>query len=191
MFLVAESWNLKLNAGKCVAMRFGCRGDYVGGDGIGSGYFLGGVELKLVASHRDLGVLVDHSLKFHGHISLTVRKASGLANLLKATVCRSPDFMVSLFVSHVQPILDYCSSVCNLGFVGDVRNLESVQRRWTGQITGMDGLSYVSRLRRVGLYSVRGRCIRADLIKVWKVFQGKSPDALRSLFDCRAHSATR
>ena len=31
VFLVAESWNLKLNAGKCVAMRFGCRGDYVGG----------------------------------------------------------------------------------------------------------------------------------------------------------------
>ena len=99
--------------------------------------------------------------------------------------------MVSLFVSHVRPILDYCSSVWNLGFVGDVRKLESVQRRWTRQITGMDGLDYVSRLRRVGLYSVRGRCIRADLIKVWKVFHGRSSDALRTLFDCRTHSATR
>ena len=68
------SWNLKLNSSKCVVMRFGV----VSTErivGVGSGYFLGGQELGLVGSHRDLGVIVDCSLKFHAHISsITCRR---------------------------------------------------------------------------------------------------------------------
>ena len=63
---VSSSWNLKLNPVKCVVMKFGgCLPD---GDGGGSGYFLGGSELRVVGRHKDLGVLVDRSLKFHVHM---------------------------------------------------------------------------------------------------------------------------
>ena len=99
--------------------------------------------------------------------------------------------MVSLFVSHVRPILDYCSSVWNSGYVGDIRKLESVQRRWTRQIVGLEGLDYPTRLRRVGLYSVAGRMLRADIVKVWKVLRGVCCERLRELFDFRVHGATR
>ena len=49
------SWNLKLNPGKCVVMRFGAG---LGVSGVGdelSGYFLGEGNLRLVKYHRDLG----------------------------------------------------------------------------------------------------------------------------------------
>ena len=175
-------------------MKFGCRGVMVDDVGavLGSGYYMGGQEFKLVKKHKDLGVVVDQSLKFHCHVAEYVRKASGLANsLLRSTVCREKSFMVSLFVSHVRPILDYCSSVWSLGFVGDVRMLESIQRKWTRQIMGMEGLDYPSRLRSAGLFSISGRMMRADLIKVWKIMHGTCWEGLKSLFDFRVHAATR
>ena len=189
---VSDSWNLRLNVDKCVVMRFGCRRPVGDGAGETSGYFIGESELELVEKHRDLGVVVDQTLKFHVHVDVTVRKASGLANcLLRSTVCREESFMVSLFVSHIRPILDYCSSVWNTGYAGDIRKLESVQRRWTRQVVGFEGVDYSSRLRRVGLYSIAGRMLRADLIKVWKVLHGVCSEGLRGLFDFRVHGATR
>ena len=57
----SKSWNLKLNREKCVVMRFG------GGAGVGEmgpTYKIEGVELRVVSSYRDLGVIVDHSFTF-------------------------------------------------------------------------------------------------------------------------------
>ena len=191
IFEVSRSWNLKLNLGKCVVMRFGAGGRGVA-EGMGSGCFLGGVELKLTLAHKDLGVFVDPTLKFHTHISSVVRKASGLANnILRCTVCREPSFMVSIFVAHIRPVMDYCSTVWNLGYAGDALRLESVQRRWTKQVAGMDRLSYSERLRVLGLYSVAGRLLRADLLKTWKIFHGGTPPMLLNIFERSFHGATR
>ena len=186
---IASSWNLKLNPSKCVVVKFGVNS---GGRGGTSGYWLGGSELRLVSSHRDLGVVVDGTLKFHEHINGVVNKAWGLANqLLRCTVNRSPSFMVSLFVSHIRPILDYCSPVWNLGYIGDVKRLESVQRRWTREISEVNRFDYHSRLLQLELYSVQGRMLRADLIKVWKAFNCEVDVGLSGIFDRRSHAATR
>ena len=186
---ISQSWNLKLNPKKCVLMPFGS-GNYV--DGEDSGYVLGGVSLKLVKTHRDLGVLVDSSLRFHPHIAETVRKSSGLANqLLRSTVCRSPKFMVTIFISHLRPILDYCSTVWNHGYLGDVRKLEGVQRRWTAEVTGLESFSYSDRLKQLNLFSIRGRLLRTDLIKLWKAFVFDAESNLLSLFERQFHAATR
>ena len=143
---ISLSWNLNLNPKKCVLMRFGTA-NYL--DGEASGYTLGNSSLNLVRTHRDLGVLIDSSLRFHPHVAEVVRKSSGLANqLIRNTVCRSLKFMTTLFISHIRPILDYCSTVWNHGYLGNVRLLESVQRRWTANVSGLEGLSYPERLQR-------------------------------------------
>ena len=80
--------------------------------------------------YKELGVTVDVKLKFHSHVRNVVWRAAGLAsNLLRSTVNRDADFMFTLFKSHVRPILDYCSSLWNAGYLGDSQLLESVQRR--------------------------------------------------------------
>ena len=176
---VACSWNLRLNPDKCCVMRF-FKGRLVHEDEpFANNYQLQGKPLQFVCSQKDLGVVVDTSLRFHQHIKAVAAKAGGLANsLLRSTVCRTPEFMVSLFISHVRPILDYASCVWNTGYVGDSKLLESAQRRWTKQIDGLGNLSYHDRLVRLNLFSVKGRRLRADLIKYWQIMHEGSADLL-------------
>ena len=105
-------------------------------------------------------------------------------NLLASTLCREADFLINIYVSHVRPKLEYCSSVWNMGYLGDTRMLERVQRRWTRQVRGLEDTPYEQRLRALNLFSIQGRLLRADLIMVWKIFNGLcavSPEQLFTL----------
>ena len=71
---------------------------------------------------------MDSKLWFHDHARNIVRKAGGSASeLLRSTICLTSVFMVSLIMSHIRPIMDFCSNVWNVGYFGDIRLLESVQ----------------------------------------------------------------
>ena len=83
--------------------------------------------------------------------------------------CYGLQFMVALFVSHVRPILDYCSCIWNIGYVSDLTLLETIQRRWTKKGVGFNNLSYSERLRSLNLFSIKGRLLHSDLIKYWKI----------------------
>ena len=140
--MVADSWNLSLNRSKCV-MRFSRR--FAGWNNIVSDfkYELGGAALEVVTHHRDLGVVVDRDLKFHNHVGELVHKAARLSSsLLRAAVNRSLEFMVTLFVTHIRPIIDYCSCVWNVGYGRNTSLIESVQRRWTKNIDELQDLTY-------------------------------------------------
>ena len=84
---VAVSWGLKLNSDKCVVVRFQ-RGSINWNDvGPLSVYNINGKPIKTITSHKDLGVTVDTSLKFHTHIRQNVNKAAALSsNFLKSTL---------------------------------------------------------------------------------------------------------
>ena len=178
----SESWGLRLNASKCAVLRF-TRGLRDQIDRTTSPYLLDGATLPFVNSHRDLGVLIDTSFKFHEHIASISHKASGLSHsFLKSTVCRHPDFMLFLLKTHIRPVLEYGSCLWNTGYVGDARKLERVQRRWTKRIDSLGELSYAERLSELGLYSVQGRLMRADLIQYWKILNGHCCISPESMF---------
>ena len=89
--------------------------------------------------------------------------------------------MLFLFVTHVRPLIEYASCVWNTGYKDDIRRLERVQRMWTRHVNDLQGLSYGERLRRLDLYSIQGRLLRADLIQYLKIFHGYStikPDVM-------------
>lgn len=181
VYKVANSWGLRFNTDKCAVLR--CQRGYVDLNDISSIYHMNNTDLSTVPTHKDLGIIVDNTLKFHSHISTTVRKAAGLANnLLKSTLCRDSDFMLSLYISHIRPLLEFGSTVWNTGYQGDLKLLESVQRRWTKEVYGLSDLSYGDRLKNLNLYSVKGRLLRADLIKMWKIFNNQSPIKPSDLF---------
>ena len=182
------SWGLTLNREKCATLRF----SRAHRDLNSPTYCLGGLPIPTVGSHMDLGVLVDSDMKFHGHIRSVARKAGGLAqNFLKSTVCRTPDFMLFLLTTHIRPIMEYCSCIWNMGYQGDLRLLESVQRRWTKQIASCEGLSYSQRLQTLNLYSVQGRLLRADLMQYWKILNGKSCIPCADMFQLAPQRGTR
>ena len=81
---------------------------------------MGDSVLDFVDSHRDLKVVIDKLLKFHCHVRDLMRRAAGLANsLLRSTVNRRPDFMVTLFSSHIRPywITVHASGTLVLGLI--------------------------------------------------------------------------
>ena len=180
----ASSSLLKMNMDKCVAMHFG-------GGKMGPGIMLGDRESSVVSEFRDLGVIVDSGLRFHQHIGTICGRASAMmGELLRSTVCRSADFMVTLFTTHIRSTLEYCSSVWNVGYLGDARKLERLQRRWTKEIHDMERLDYPTRLRRLSLFSIHGRLLRKDLIKVWKAFN-EHDVGLSDLFEMARDGRTR
>ena len=188
---VSSSWGLILNSEKCVSIRF--QRGFVDWDRVGlSDYSLYGQPIQKVSSHRDLGVIVDNKLKFHEHIRSVVDKASGLsANILRSTLCRDSSFMMPVFLAHIRPLIEFGSCVWNTGYLGDLRLLEGVQRRWTKKIRGLEDMSYLSRLRYLNLFSVKGRLLRADLVKCWKIFHGKCSIDPSELFTFPTRGGTR
>ena len=185
----AKSWGLHMNTRKCAALRFQRR------SGVQDGrptYTLDGQHLPNENTQMDLGVLIDSQLKFHDHNRNVTRMAGGVAqSFLKGTVCREPNFMVHILKTHIRPILEYASTVWNTGYLQDIRRLESIQRLWTRQIKGLEDKDYGTRLRALDLYSVKGRFLRADLIKCWKIFNGSCLIEPTDLWEMSVSSRTR
>ena len=93
-------------------------------------FYVCGVCLLFVYSCKDLSILVDTELKFHGHIRSIVEKSSRMSvNLLNSTLYRSRKFMLTLYISHIRPLLQLGSCVWNLEYISDRKLLENVQRR--------------------------------------------------------------
>ena len=184
LYSTAKSWGLTMNTNKCAVLHFQRR--FHAADP--PAYLLDGGVIPNVPEQTDLGVLVDDELKFHNHCRNIARKAGGVAqNFLKSTICRSADFMLHILRTHIRPILEYASTVWHTGYHLDLKRLESVQRLWTRNILNLSDVEYEERLQTLNLFSVKGRLLRADLIKCWKIFHEKcviSPHDLWEVNHC-------
>ena len=111
----SSSWGLTFAPHKCIRLRFARP---YRANPIPLPLFLGDTQLFVSDSARDLGVMIDSDLRFHNHTTLTSAKALGVSiNILRGTICRTPEFMKTVFISQIRPILDFCSSVWNLNYI--------------------------------------------------------------------------
>ena len=187
----SEDWGLKMNVSKCVCLRFSRRRHHLQPVPL-SPYTISGNPIRFAVSHKDLGVLVDNSLKFHSHIKELSRFVNGLtSNILASTVCRDECFIRNIYTSHIRPLLEYGCCLWNTGYLGDLRMLERIQRRWTRSVDGLQTLSYADRLSALNLFSVKGRLLRADLILTYKIFHGLCAIQPSNLFVVAGSSRTR
>ena len=60
----------------------------------------------------------------------------------------------------------------------DIKELESTQRAFTRYISGCQGLSYLDRLKKLGLMSLQRRRDRYVILHLWKIWQGAVPNDL-------------
>ena len=187
----SSSWNLSINSEKCAVLRFSPRNCTLPFS-VESPYNVNEAALQFVREHPDLGIKIERNLKFHNHIRSRVNVAGALTtNLLSSTICREPDFILNVYISHIRPQLEYASSLWNLGYIGDSQMIEKIQRRWTKAVATVQHLTYSERLRNLNLFSMYGRMLRADLILVWKIFNGKCAIRPTDLFERSYSHITR
>ena len=69
--------------------------------------------------------------------------------------------------------------------------LEEVQRRATKMFQSLRNLSYEERLKRLGMFSLRRRGLRSDMIEVFKMIHGIDKENLGKPFGIDEDERTR
>ena len=101
------------------------------------------------------------------------------------------DAFLNLFKSIVPPHIEYASSVWSPLFKKDMIALENIQRPATKLVKSIAHLSYVDRLRKLGLPNLEYRRERTDVIRIYKILHDIDKVDKSKLFTPSEYTATR
>ena len=104
---------------------------------------------------------------------------------------KSKEVMLSLYKTLVRPHMEYCTVAWSPHYVKDKVLLERVQRRFSRMVPELKELPYPDRLKKLGLWSLEERRVRADLIEVYKGIHGLSALTFDDLFEFDISGRTR
>ena len=134
---------------------------------------MNGHTLECISSEKDLGVLIDDTLKFHLQTAAATKKANQVLGVIKRSYQTRDTFtMATLYKSMVRPHLEYGNVIWGPFYAGDKKAVESVQRRATKLIPELREKTYEERLRALDLPSLEYRRKRGDMIQCYKIFNG-------------------
>ena len=69
-----------------------------------------------------------------------------------------------------------------MGYLFDIRLSESIYRSWSRQVADIGHLCYKERLKELGLFSIYGKLLQADITKPGEIFHGEVDVRLRGIF---------
>ena len=164
----AEKWQLYFNTDKCKSF-------HIGRTNKRQVYQMNGNSLDQVMEEKDLGVIIDHELKFHQQTAASVKKTNHVLGLIKKSFSNLDETTLSLlYKTLVRPHLEYANVAWGPHFKGDIKLVERVQRRATKLVQQYKTLPYEDRRRALELPSLVHRRRGGDMIFTYKLMTGKT-----------------
>ena len=121
---------------------------------------------------KDLGIHLSNDLSFKLHVEKVVLAGSKLAGWgLRTFRRRSLQTMKTIWISLVQPKLDYCSQFWSPGDQESINKIESIQRHFLSQVSCLKHLDYWEKLKAAKIYAQERHRERYMMIFLWKISQ--------------------
>ena len=127
---------MQFNVAKCKVM-------HMGHNNSAFNYSMNGQWLDSCETEKDLGVWFSSDLKQAKQCVEARNKANRILGFINRNVnYKSKEVIMKLYKSYVRPHLEYCIQAWKPHQNGDISMLESVQKRATRMISGLNRLSY-------------------------------------------------
>jgi len=129
--------------------------------------------LPHVTFARDLGITITSNLSPSHHIRDIVHKAQSRALAIhRSFVSHDVTLLMRAYKTYVRPLVEHNSVIWSPPAIGDIEDIERVQRKFTKKIKGLQHYPYIERLRRLNLHSLELRRLHTDLIWCYKIYFG-------------------
>ena len=140
LFQWSQDWQLSFNVTKCKVLHIGLNQYH-------RQYRLGRDVITVSDVERDLGILVDHKLKFHEQCSSAIAKANKLLAIIRRSFeYINTEMLLCLYKSLVRPVIEYGNIIWGPHDIMDQQAIEKVQRRATKLIPELRQFTYQERL---------------------------------------------
>ena len=162
----SRKWQLPFNATKCKVTHFGYHNPQ-------QTYHLNNHAIKSSHKEKDLGVIIENTLKFHDHTAKAVKKGNQVLGVLKKTYNTRDNMTIcTLYKAMVRHHLEYGNAIWAPFYQKDILKVESIQRRATKLISELRDKTCEVRLKELELSSLVYRRRRGDMIMMFKVMYG-------------------
>ena len=165
----ADRWDLVIHPTKSIHLYFRPKND----PNLPPIFFLNHEPISQDSQVNDLGITLADNFKWTSYIHKITSKANRIAyTIIRSFKSNDHKMLMNLFKTYVRPILEYNTAIWNPHLLGDIANVERVQRRFTKMVCQKQNISfegYLDRLRLLQLDTLEIRRVKSDLILMFKI----------------------